>query len=82
MSYQSHLEIGSVDVTFALERPRLIRLCTTFVGSGEVAEDLVQETLLEVWLHLDDLRDSSRFQQWLTGIARNICLRSSRARSF
>jgi RNA polymerase sigma-70 factor (ECF subfamily) len=75
MNNQAHLKIGNMDATFMLERPRLIRLCTTLVGNAEVAEDLAQETLLEAWLHLHDLRDPSRFQQWLTGIARNICLR-------
>ena len=78
MSNQVYLEIGSMksmDVTFSLERPRLIRLCTTLVRNAEVAEDLTQEVLLEAWLHLHELRDPVRFQQWLTGIARNICLR-------
>ena len=75
MDHQAYLEIGSMDATFMLERPRLIRLCTTLVENAEVAEDLVQETLLEAWLHLQDLRDPGRCKQWLTGIARNVCLR-------
>ena len=57
------------------ERSRLLRLCTALTGTPNVAEDLVQETLLEAWRHEHNLRDPERRSQWLSGIARNICLR-------
>ncbi|MHB8598712.1 MAG: RNA polymerase sigma factor [Ktedonobacteraceae bacterium] len=57
------------------ERTRLLRFCMKMVGDKDVAEDLVQETLLEAWKHLHNLRDVSRRTQWLSGVARNVCLR-------
>ncbi|HEY4384363.1 MAG TPA: RNA polymerase sigma factor [Ktedonobacteraceae bacterium] len=64
----------------AQERVRIVRLCATISGHPDVAEDLAQETLLEAWKHLHELRDPTRQAQWLSGIARNICLRWIRQR--
>ncbi|QBD80569.1 RNA polymerase sigma factor [Ktedonosporobacter rubrisoli] len=64
----------------AEERSRLLQLCASVVGNKDVAEDLVQETLLEAWRHADALRDPGRRTQWLNGIARNVCLRWLRKR--
>jgi RNA polymerase sigma factor (sigma-70 family) len=60
------------------ERARLVQLCTRFTGKTDVAEDLAQEALLEAWRHQHTLRDQGHFSQWLSGIARNICLRWAR----
>ena len=62
------------------ERLRLVRLCATITGNADAAEDLAQETLLEAWRHLHDLRDLDKQSQWLSGIARNVCLRWVRKR--
>lgn len=62
------------------ERARLVRLCATITGSSEAAEDLAQETLLEAWRHLAGLNDPEKRSQWLSGIARNVCLRWKRKR--
>lgn len=67
-------DISELFVSFE-ERERLLRLCTSLAGSRDVAEDLVQETLLEAWRHIENLRDPSRRTQWLSGIARNVYLR-------
>lgn len=64
-----------LDVSLSLERSRLVRLCAALTGNADVAEDLAQETLLEAWRHIEDLRDQEKFLQWLSGIARNVCLR-------
>jgi RNA polymerase sigma factor (sigma-70 family) len=60
---------------WAAERPRLVRLCARLTGDAGAAEDLTQETLLEAWRHRHDLRAPERFPQWLSGVARNVCLR-------
>lgn len=60
------------------ERARLVRLCATITGSSEATEDLAQETLLEAWRHSARLSDPEKCSQWLSGIARNICLRWKR----
>lgn len=64
-----------LDVSLALERSRLVGLCAAMTGNADVAEDLAQETLLEAWRHIEELRDQEKFLSWLSGIARNVCLR-------
>ena len=58
---------------------RLVRLCAHLSGRGDVAEDLAQETLIEAWRHAQNLRHPDALQPWLSGIARNVCLRWSRS---
>ncbi|MBA3944487.1 MAG: RNA polymerase sigma factor [Herpetosiphonaceae bacterium] len=60
------------------DRQRLVRLCGKLSGSYDAAEDLAQETLLEAWRHLEKLEDPQGYWQWLTAIARNVCLRWDR----
>lgn len=57
------------------EWARLVRLCAHISGSADVAEDLAQETLIEAWRCADRLRDQDAHRAWLSGIARNVCLR-------
>ncbi|MDQ6661518.1 MAG: RNA polymerase sigma factor, partial [Chloroflexota bacterium] len=70
-----------IDITSGLEtalpyeRTRLVRLCAKFTRDIDVAEDLAQETILEALRHEHMLRDKERRSQWLSGIARNVCLR-------
>jgi RNA polymerase sigma-70 factor (ECF subfamily) len=69
--------IDITDTTFisAEERARLVGLCAKLTGNQDAAEDLAQETLLEAWRSEYRLRDATKRTQWLSGIARNICLR-------
>ncbi len=60
------------------ERSRLVRLCARLTGDADAAEDLAQEALLEAWRHRDMLRDPEKRLQWLSGVARNVCLRWAR----
>ena len=62
------------------ERVQLVRLCAVLTGDREVAEDLAQEALLEAWRHKHALRDQAHRTSWLSGIARNVCLRWLRER--
>ncbi len=64
-----------LDISLVLERSRLVGLCARLTGDVDAAEDLAQETMLEAWRHLNELRDQQKFSQWLSGIARNVCLR-------
>jgi RNA polymerase sigma-70 factor (ECF subfamily) len=72
-------EQGWINTELARERRRLVALCTRLTGDPCAAEDLAQETLLEAWRHLGALRDPTHLQAWLSGIARNVCLRWDRA---
>jgi RNA polymerase sigma factor (sigma-70 family) len=58
--------------------PRLLRLARSQQIAPDAAEDIVQETLLEAWRSLENLRDEARFDAWLDGICRNVCLRHQR----
>lgn len=60
------------------ERSRIVGLCVTLTGNVDIAEDLAQETMLEAWRCLEHLQDSTLFTHWLSGIARNVCLRRLR----
>ncbi len=62
------------------ERERLVRLCATLTGDRDAAEDLAQETLIEAWRHRHELHNPEKHFQWLSGIARNVCLRWKRKR--
>jgi RNA polymerase sigma-70 factor (ECF subfamily) len=64
--------------TLEKERPRLVRLCTSWLNDPMTAEDVVQETLLEAWRKIETLRDPLAFRGWLAGIARNMSLRRLR----
>jgi hypothetical protein len=71
---------NDLEAVLPAERTRLVRLCATTTGNTDIAEDLAQETLLEAWRHIHELRDPHRRAQWLSGIARNVCLRWARQR--
>jgi len=43
--------------------------------SPDMADDVVQETMMEAWRHVEKLRDPQRFHAWLDGICRNVCRR-------
>jgi RNA polymerase sigma-70 factor (ECF subfamily) len=65
------------------ERARLVRLCVRLTGNLDAAEDLAQETLYEAWRNAHKLRDhadAAGRAQWLSAIARNVCLRWARRR--
>ena len=42
-------------------------------GDTEAARDLAQETFIDAWRQLPQLRDHDRFGAWLVGILRNKC---------
>lgn len=68
------------EATLPLERVRLVRLCTQLTGDRQAAEDLAQETLLEAWRCRHKLYDPQDWPKWLSGVARNLCLRWMRER--
>jgi DNA-directed RNA polymerase specialized sigma24 family protein len=59
-------------------RPRLLRLAQLHGIAADVADDVVQETFVEAWQHLEKLREPERFAAWLDGICRNVCKRQAR----
>lgn len=80
MATQLGEETTTLEAALPGERARLVRLCARLTGDPDAAEDLAQETLYEAWRHEHRLRDPEKRAAWLTGIARNVCLRWGRSR--
>src|SRR5215467_9000392 len=49
------------------------RIALGMVAYEEIARELAQEAILQAYLALDHLRDTSRFKSWLYGIVLNVC---------
>lgn len=67
--------LANMEQVFTEARPRLLRLAYLNGMSTDVADDVVQETMMEAWRRIEYLRDPQRFDAWLDGICRNICRR-------
>ncbi len=67
--------LADMEQVFTEARPRLLRLAHLNGMSPDMADDVVQETMMEAWRHIEKLRDPQRFHAWLDGICRNVCRR-------
>jgi RNA polymerase sigma factor (sigma-70 family) len=56
------------------------RLAKRVIGDEDLAQELVQEAMLQAYLSLDKLRDPTRFKSWLYGIVLNVCRNELRRR--
>lgn len=54
--------------------------CTRIVGDPVTAEDIVQETFIQAFRHLDRLERRESFTPWLATVARRRCLNELRGR--
>jgi RNA polymerase sigma-70 factor, ECF subfamily len=54
------------------------RRIRSMVGSAADLDDLLQEVLLKVWLHLSTFRSESSFRTWMTRVAINEALQAHR----
>lgn len=59
---------------------RIYRLACRLTSDTE-APDVLQDTFLQAYRHLDEFRGASRFGTWLYRIATNVCLMRRRAAS-
>jgi RNA polymerase sigma-70 factor, ECF subfamily len=59
---------------------RALRLANSILGHEADARDVVQETCITVWRELPRLRDTQRFDAWLTRILVNGCRSALRGR--
>lgn len=78
---QEALPEWTVNLSGAAERRRLVRLCARITGDTDAAEDLAQEALVEAFRHAGALRDAAVWRAWVSGVARNVCLRWSQRRA-
>lgn len=58
----------------SLYRAKIFQHCLSIVKDEEIAQDLVQETLIHAFRHLDTFRMQSSFYTWLYRIAHNLSL--------
>lgn len=61
-------------------QPMAQRLATRVIGDRDLAQELVQDAMLQAYLSLDKLNDPTRFKSWLYGIVLNICRSNLRQR--
>ena len=50
------------------------KLCLGYTGDAVLAQDLLQETFIAVWNHMQHFRGESRWSTWIFRIAVNTCL--------
>lgn len=54
-------------------QPMVQRLAMRVTGQEDLAQELVQESMLQAYLSLETLNDPTRFKSWLYGIVLNVC---------
>lgn len=55
--------------------PQVFRICMSYVNDRVEAQDLVQETFINVWKGLPKFRHEAKLSTWILKIATNNCLR-------
>ena len=55
-----------------------LRLARRILGNGTMAEDVVQDALLRVWINAPRWRPEAAFRTWLYRIVVNLCLNARR----
>src|SRR5260370_16824509 len=60
--------LADMEQIFTEARPRLLRLAHLNGMSPDVADDVVQETMMEAWRNIEKLRDPPPFHAWLHAI--------------
>lgn len=68
------------EVLTASIHPRLFRVAYGILRDAALAEDAVQQALLDIWRFLRRLRDPSRFEAWSYRILVNACRDEARRR--
>ncbi len=61
-------------------QPKMFSLAFRILCDEEEAKDVVQDTFIRAWLHLNDYNPKFQFSTWLYKIASNLCL--DRVKSF
>lgn len=61
-------------------QPMAQRLAKRVIGNEDLAQELVQDAMLQAYLSLEKLHEPTRFKSWLYGIILNICRNDLRRR--
>lgn len=62
--------------------PTIRKLCLSYTGNKDNAEDLIQETFITVWKKIDSFRNDAKLSTWIYRIAINNCLMSIRKQQY
>lgn len=73
-------DAGAVRAIIQANNRRLFRMARSILRNDAEAEDVVQETYVRAFTHLDSFRGASRLATWLTRIAMNEALGRLRQR--
>ena len=65
---------GAIALELENHRLDLTGYCYRMLGSGNEAEDAVQETLVRAWRGADRLQARAALRSWLYKIATNVCV--------
>ncbi len=68
-------EPESFDALYAAYGRKIYSLAYRMTGSQAEAEDITQETFLQVYRKIEDFRGQSQLYTWIYAIARNLCYR-------
>ncbi len=52
----------------------MLRTASMIVGDHDIAQDVVQDALIQAWHHLPDLREAGALRPWLMRIVVNQCI--------
>ncbi len=77
MRYQQG-EVRAFEILLQRHRKPIYNFIFRFVGSRELAEDLMQDTFLRVIKGAANYKRKAKFTTWLYTIARNLCVDQSR----
>ena len=66
-----HLAFGEIVDQFST---LMLRTASMIVGDRDIAEDVVQDALIQAWHHLPDLRQADALRPWLMRIVVNQCI--------
>lgn len=74
-------ETDAFEMLVAGQRGRLLRVASAILRDPYLAEDALQQALLDMWRGLGGLREADRFEAWSTRILVRECRREARRRS-
>ncbi len=60
-------------------QPYVTRIVSRFLFCEEDSREVVQDTFVRIWKHLDDYDGRCRFTTWIYTIAFNLCLDKTKA---
>ena len=59
---------------YAATRQRLLAVCRSYVNDDAVAEDLLHDAYVLILSHVNELKEPSKADAWMTAVARNVSL--------